>query len=111
MTRRATRCNIAPLDASNAIRVALSGSMCVHMLHIVSRCALCSTHSYCCQVLHVATLRQHAVVVRSLIGGGFPVMKQNSRGWMALDEAVSLKDSELVSLGLLTPCMCNGRRC
>jgi hypothetical protein len=50
-------------------------------------------------VLHVATLRQHAAVVRSLIGSGFPVMKQNPRGWMALDEAVSLKDSELVSLG------------
>jgi hypothetical protein len=48
-------------------------------------------------VLHVATLRQHAAVVQSLISSGFPVMKQNSRGWMALDEAVSLKDSELVN--------------
>ena len=57
-------------------------------------------------MLHVATLRQHVAVVRSLIGSGFPVMKQNSRGWMALDEAVSLKDSELVRRGLLTLCMC-----
>jgi hypothetical protein len=75
-------------------------SQCTDMLHIASNRILCLRRLRCRQVLHVATLRQHVAVVRSLIGSGFPVMKQNLRGWMALDEAVSLKDSELVSLGV-----------
>ncbi len=53
------------------------------------------------QVLHIAVLRQNVGLVKALVGAGFSVMKQNTRSWLALDEAVSLKSRELVSARLL----------
>lgn len=46
-------------------------------------------------------LRQNVGLVKALVGAGFSVMKQNTRSWLALDEAVSLKNRELVSARLL----------
>lgn len=50
------------------------------------------------QVLHVATIKQHIRVVQALLDFGFSTTMQNSRGWLALDEAVMLKNRPLVRL-------------
>ena len=49
------------------------------------------------QVLHIAVLRQNQALTQALVDSGFGIMHPNSRGWQALDEAVSLKNRELVS--------------
>lgn len=47
-------------------------------------------------VLHVAVLKQHIAAVDALLELGFPLLQPNSRGWLALDEAVALKHERLV---------------
>lgn len=49
------------------------------------------------QVLHIAVLKQRIAVVDALLDIGFPSMQPNSKGWLALDEAVALKHEPLVS--------------
>ena len=50
------------------------------------------------QVLHLAVLRQHYDTVQALIDSGYPLFCKNSRKWMPLDEAVSLRDRRMVKL-------------
>ena len=51
------------------------------------------------QVLHIAVLRQDMALVQALLRTGVNVMVPNSRGWIALDEAVSLTNRQLVRGG------------
>ncbi len=53
----------------------------------------------------MAVLRQNEQLVQALVDWGFGVMKQNSRGWLALDEAVSLRNRNLVSLFVSKLCV------
>lgn len=50
------------------------------------------------QVLHVAVLRRHHDTVQALIDFGYPLICKNSRKWMPIDEAVSLRDRAMVKL-------------
>lgn len=53
------------------------------------------------QVLHIAVLKQRIAVVDALLDIGFLSMHPNSKGWLALDEAVALKHEPLVSTFLV----------
>ena len=48
------------------------------------------------QALHVAVIARAHDAVRTLITAGFPLDVKNSRGWYALDEAISLGDRTAV---------------
>ena len=62
------------------------------------RCMSIIKLSMAVQVLHLAVLRQHYDTVQALIDFGYPLFCKNSRKWMPLDEAVSLRDRRMVKL-------------
>lgn len=37
-------------------------------------------------------LRKQRAVVKALVGAGFPLTAENTRGWLPLEEAVALRD-------------------
>ncbi|KAK9816485.1 hypothetical protein WJX72_000874 [[Myrmecia] bisecta] len=47
-------------------------------------------------VLHIAVLRRHYNLVDTLLAADVPLKTPNSRGWLAIDEAIALKDARLV---------------
>lgn len=49
-------------------------------------------------LLHVAVLRRRRACVAALIEVNFPLTAENSRGWMAVEDAVALNDREMVKL-------------
>ena len=67
------------------------GSACLQCLSFISL-------SMAVQALHLAVLRQHYDTVQALIDFGYPLFCKNSRKWMPLDEAVSLRDRRMVKL-------------
>lgn len=50
------------------------------------------------QALHLAVLRRRASVVLALLDAGFPPDAKARGRWTALDDAISLKDKELVKV-------------
>lgn len=50
------------------------------------------------QALHLAVLRKRASVVLALLDAGFPPDAQSRDRWVALDDAITLKDKELVKV-------------
>ena len=49
-------------------------------------------------LLHVAVLQRRQACVAALKEINFPLTAVNSRGWMAVEDAVALKDREMVEL-------------
>lgn len=50
------------------------------------------------QALHIAVLRRRASVVLALLDANFPPEAPSQGRWTALDDAIALKDKELVKL-------------
>eukprot|EP00803_Ostreobium_quekettii_P004166 evm.model.scf_1272.2 EVM.evm.TU.scf_1272.2 scf_1272:8841-12435(-) len=48
--------------------------------------------------LHIAVVREDREAVEALLGAGFPSKVRNGRGWTALDEAVSARNRDLVTI-------------
>ncbi|GMH32202.1 hypothetical protein BSKO_00036 [Bryopsis sp. KO-2023] len=49
-------------------------------------------------VLHLAVLRENVSAVKEILDSGCPSKIRNSKGWSALDEAISARSRELVSM-------------
>lgn len=50
------------------------------------------------QALHIAVMRRRPAMVLALLDAGFPVLAESRRKWTALQDAVALKDKELVKI-------------
>ena len=46
----------------------------------------------------MAVLRRRPSIVLAMLDSGFPVTVVNAHNWTALDEAIALKDKELVKI-------------
>ena len=50
------------------------------------------------QALHIASIRGHLGAAEALVAAGAKVEQKNGRGWTALDEAISLRDRQMVAV-------------